>query len=70
MKAVVLRSIGDTSFFDKTINKITLPYRQQYFDRDTMMYQTQNATLYIEELKCLQTNKKTQAIAMSGYAIF
>ena len=47
MKAVVLRSIGDTSFFDKTINKITLPYRQQYFDRDTMMYQTQNATLYI-----------------------
>jgi hypothetical protein len=34
------------------------------------MYQTQNATLYIEELKCLQTNKKTQAIAMSGYAIF
>jgi hypothetical protein len=26
--------------------------------------------LYIEELKCLQTNKKTQAIAKSGYEIF
>jgi Domain of unknown function (DUF4153) len=70
MKSLVLQSIGDTSFFNKTINKITIPFRQQYYSRDSMKLITAQATYYINEIKCLQTQKETKAISMNGYAIF
>jgi Domain of unknown function (DUF4153) len=70
MKSRVLQSIGDSTFFDKTISNITLPYRQQYFDRDTLLLQSNKACLYIDEVKFLQAKDKTQAIFMNGYAIF
>jgi Domain of unknown function (DUF4153) len=70
LKTMVLQSIGDTSFFDKTINKITLPYRQQYFNRDSLKFKTATAVFYLDEIKCEQTKKETKAISAIGYAIF
>ncbi len=70
MKKQVLQSIGDSTFFNKTISNITLPYRQQYYSREKMMYQTEEAVLYVQELKCIQTKTQTKAIGISGYAIF
>jgi Domain of unknown function (DUF4153) len=70
MRKNFLESIGDSTFFDKTMSKITIPYRQQYFAKNVLMFDGDKAKFYIEEMQCQETRLETKVISLSGYAIF